>query len=139
MRQDLRLKEVLGDFTSARLSNLVMRQIKLSDSLVQHETLDKDANQVIIDQVAGQGEVGEGVRRPQAVLESLGIGHLHTEQRSLVLHAHVLCTISEREIAQVRQVLEDQVNLEMLHLSDNQTEDLISGRVELPLHLFEVA
>ena len=96
-----------------------MRQIKLSDSLVEHETLDKDANQVIVDQVAGQGEVGEGVRRPQAVLESLGIGHLHTKQGPLVLHTHMLCAISERQVAQVRQVLEDQVNLEMLHLSDD--------------------
>ena len=139
MRQDLRLKEVLGDFTGARLSNLVMRQIELSDSLVQHEALDKDADQVIVDQVAGQREIGEGVCRPQAVLESLGIGHLHTEQRSLVLHAHVLCTISECQVAQVWQELEDQVNLEMLHLSDNQTEDLISGRVELAFHLFKVA
>ena len=34
MRQDLRLEEVLGDFTGARLSNLVMRQVELSDSLV---------------------------------------------------------------------------------------------------------
>ena len=34
VRQDLRLEEVLGDFTGARLSNLVMRQIELSDSLV---------------------------------------------------------------------------------------------------------
>ena len=51
----------------------------------------------------------------------------------------MLCTISECQVAQVWQELEDQVNLEMLHLSDNQTEDLVSGRVELPLHLFLVA
>ena len=51
----------------------------------------------------------------------------------------MLCTISERQVAQVWQVLEDQVDIEMLHLSDNQTEDLVSGRVELPLHLFLVA
>ena len=50
----------------------------------------------------------------------------------------MLCTISERQVAQVWQVLEDQVDIEMLHLSDNQTEDLVSGRVELLLHLLEV-
>ena len=138
MRQDLRLEEVLGDFTSARLSNLVMREIKLRDRLVEHEALDQDANQVIIDQVAGQGEVGEGGRRPQAVLERRGIGHLHAEQGPLVLHAHVLGAVSERQVAQVWQVLEDQVNLEFLQLRDDQTEDLVSGRVKLLLHLLEV-
>ena len=44
-RQDLRLKQVLDDFTGGRLSKLVMRQIELSDSIFQLEARDKGTRQ----------------------------------------------------------------------------------------------
>ena len=67
--QDLRLQQVLGNFTSTRLTNLVVRQVKLGDCLVEHETLDQDSNQVIVDQVSGEGQVSQRCGRAKAILE----------------------------------------------------------------------
>ena len=59
MSQDLRLQQVLSDLTRTRLANLVVREIKLGDGLVKHESLDKDADKIIVDEVTWQGEIGK--------------------------------------------------------------------------------
>ena len=73
-----------------------MRQVKLGDGLVQHETLNEDSDKVVIDQVAWQGQIGQSAGGAQAVLEGRSIGHLHSEQWSFILHADVLGTVRER-------------------------------------------
>ena len=54
MRKDLRLQEVLSDLTRARLSNFVVRKVELRDRLVEHQALDQNANQIVVNQVAWQ-------------------------------------------------------------------------------------
>lgn len=142
MGEDLRLKEVLGDLTSTRLSNLVVAQVQLSDGLVKHEALDEDSDQVVIDQVSWKGEIGEGIGRTEAILEGSSIGHLHTEKRPLVLHANVLRAIGKCQITQVRKVLENDTNVKVLRglqLSDDETEDFVTRSIELLLHLVKLA
>ena len=63
MREDLRLEEVLGDLTGAGLADLVVREVQLGDCLVEHQALDQDSNQVIIDQVSRQRQVSKSGRR----------------------------------------------------------------------------
>ena len=48
MRQDLRLKKVLGNLTRASLTNLVVRKVELCDCLVYHEALLENTGQVIV-------------------------------------------------------------------------------------------
>ena len=114
MGEDLRLKEVLGDLTSTRLSNLVVAQVQLSDGLVQHEALDEDSDQVVIDQVSGKRKIGEGVSSTEAVLERGSVRHLHTEERSFVLHANMLRAIGQCQVTQVRKILENNADVKVL-------------------------
>ena len=119
MSQDLRLQQVLSDLTRTRLANLVVREVKLGDGLVEHESLDKDADKIIVDEVTWQGEIGKRRCRSQAILEGSSIRHLHTEERSLVLHADMLGAIGERQVAEIGQVLEDKIDVEVLELGND--------------------
>jgi hypothetical protein len=105
--QDVGLQEILGDLSGSRVANLVVRQVKLGDRFVQHKALEKDRDQVIIDEVAREAEADQVVCLFQAVLEELGIRHLHAEVRTLVLCSHVLCTVGQLKTHQVLEVVEN--------------------------------
>ena len=73
MSQYLRLEKVLSDLTSTGLADFVVRQVKLCDCFVEHESLDEDGDQVIINQVSWEGKVHERGSGSKAVFESLCI------------------------------------------------------------------
>ena len=50
-----------------------MRQIKLRDRLIEHQALDQDSNQVIIDQVPRQRQISQRRGRPKAILERCSV------------------------------------------------------------------
>ena len=77
--QDLSLKKELCYLTSTRVGNLVMREIKLGDGLIQHESLDENRDEIIINQVTRQSQEYERLSRSQTLTEYLSITHLHAE------------------------------------------------------------
>ena len=100
----------------------------MTDGLVKHQTLNKDGNEVVIYEVSGQAEVHKTLRYLEALGEYFGIAHLHTEQRSLVLHSDMLGTIRELQMTEVRQVLKDDVHIKMRkELPDLETEHLVTS------------
>ena len=81
-----------------------MAQVQLGDGLIQHEAFDQDGNQVVVNQVTWQTEVGQALAQLDVVSENFGVTHFHSEEWSLVLHADMLCTVCQGKMAQVRQV-----------------------------------
>ena len=51
----------------------------------------------------------------------------------------MLRTIRQGQVAQVRQVLEDEIDVKVLELCDDEAKDLITGSLKLPFDLFHVA
>ena len=84
----------------------VVREVELRDRFVEHESLDQDADEVVVDQVARQAQVDEALRGAQAVREDLRVAHLHSKQAALVLDAYMLRPVRQRQVRQVLQVLE---------------------------------
>ena len=73
MGQNLSLKNELGDFTGTRVGNFIVRKIQLGDSLVEHQVLDKNLGQIIIDQVTRESQVSQRGSGPEALAEVLGV------------------------------------------------------------------
>jgi len=67
----------------------------------------------------------------ETLSKGLCVGHLHTEQRPLILHADVLCAESESEVGQVGEVGEGGFHVEALQLGDNQAEYFVTGSLQL--------
>lgn len=136
VRQDQRVQHVLRDLARARVGDLVVREVELRDGLVEHQPLHKDRNQVVVDQVAGQREVGQLLRLLQLALQHFRLRHLHAKQRSFVIHVHVLCAVCERQVSQVDEMFEHHVHLDFLKLRNHQTENLVLGRDQLLFQFF---
>ena len=136
--QNLRLKDELRNLTRATIADLVVREVQLRDSLVQHQVLHQDFGQIIIDQVSRQSQVSERRGRPQALAEVLCVAHLHTEHGALVAHAYVLGTIRQLEEGQVGQEVKQVRNLEVLQLTDREGEDLVAHGIQIPKQLLSI-
>ena len=95
-----------------------MGQVELCDCLVQHQALDQDRDQIIIDKVAWKRKVYKRGCGTETVLEVLSIRHLHSKERSLIGHTNVLGSIGQRKVGQIGEMLEHVGDLESLQLSD---------------------
>ena len=83
-----------------------MGKIKLRYSLVQHESLNQYAYEVIINQVSWETQINQTLSRPETFSKYLGVRHLHAKEWSFVLHPNMSCPISESQVAQIGKIFE---------------------------------
>ena len=100
----------------------------MTDSLVENQTFDQNADKIIVNEVTWQTEIHKTLSDFQALREDLGVAHLHTKQWSFVLHADMFSSICELEMAQIGQIVEDDAHVQMREkLSDFKTKYFVTG------------
>jgi hypothetical protein len=88
-----------------------MRQIKLADSFIQNQSLYQNTDQIIVYQISWQREITQALTELHTIRKYLSITHFHTKQRSFILHANVLGSVRQREVAKVWKVVENNAHV----------------------------
>lgn len=115
-----------------------MRKIKNTDGFVKNHSLDKNSNEIIIYKITGKTQINQALTDFHTIREDFCIAHLHSEERSLVLHSNVLCTICQGKVAKIWKVLEYNGHVKMRKkLSNFETENLISGSLQFLFKLWD--
>jgi len=77
--ENLSREQELGYLSCTRVTDFIVRKIKLTNGFVKYKTLNQNTDQIIINQISWEAQVHQRLGDFHALRENFGIGHFHTE------------------------------------------------------------
>mmetsp|Transcript_41643 Transcript_41643/g.90748 ORF Transcript_41643/g.90748 Transcript_41643/m.90748 type:complete len:384 (-) Transcript_41643:342-1493(-) len=109
----------------AAVADLVVAEVEVREHVAVGEASHQHLDELVVDHVAGQRQARQGLRHADVPREVLGVGDLHAEHRSLVVHPQPLAAVGDGEAAKSRQRVEEEAKVDVRReLPDEELEDV---------------